>query len=122
MRCPHCPRRGLPCDGEVIPRLCQLVDPSHPDHRPEYRAALAPPQAYPSIAAQARGLAGSLATWLRAGCPITPAAERARRRAVCTGCPEFDAEARRCRACGCLADVKPWLGTATCPRGKWGTG
>ena len=109
-------------------RLAWLASDANPDvaQRDAYRVLVrriaGPAAAYPSIATQARGLAGSLASWFRAGCPITPSAERARRRAICTGCPEFDAEARRCRACGCLADVKPWLGTATCPRGKWGTG
>lgn len=81
-----------------------------------------PPSEYPSIAAQAVGLAGSLATWARAGFPITPAAERARRRGICTACPEFDSRARRCRKCGCFGELKPWLGTAACPLGKWGGG
>lgn len=46
-RCAHCPRAGLAtCQGEAVPRLCQLVDPSHPAYRPEYLSALgseAPP-------------------------------------------------------------------------------
>lgn len=42
-RCAHCPRAGLPgCEGEATPRLCELVDPSHPDHAPAYLAALEP--------------------------------------------------------------------------------
>lgn len=80
------------------------------------------PPVYPPLAAQASGLASSLASWLRAGLPITPAAERARRRAICSACPLFDAAARRCTACGCFSAIKPWLGTAVCPRGKWGPG
>lgn len=82
-------------------------------------AVAADPSAYPPLATQAANLAGSLRDWLRAGLPITPRAERARRLAICEACPLFDAAARRCTACGCFGDVKPWLGTATCPHGKW---
>lgn len=42
-RCDHCPRVGSPCRGEHLPRLCELVDPSHPDHAPAYVSALEPP-------------------------------------------------------------------------------
>lgn len=41
MRCGHCPRPGLPCRGEAVPRLCELVDPTSAGRRPEYLAALA---------------------------------------------------------------------------------
>lgn len=79
----------------------------------------APTPAYPPLAAQARNLAESVGAWLRAGAPITPRAERERRRAICRGCPSYDADAGRCSVCGCFGAVKPWLGTATCPLGKW---
>lgn len=43
-RCDHCPRVGVgPCRGESLPRLCELVDATGPAYRPEYLAALAPP-------------------------------------------------------------------------------
>lgn len=127
-RCARCPRAMFAaCEGESTPRLCELVDPTHPDHDPAYLVVLEPREelAYPSLATQARNLAGSLATWLRAGLPLTPAAERARRRGICTGgegrpsCDQFDPNRRRCRACGCFGDLKPWLGTTTCPLGRW---
>jgi hypothetical protein len=41
MRCIPCPvATGLTCPGEVARRLCALIDPAHPDHRPGYVAAL----------------------------------------------------------------------------------
>ena len=40
MKCPHCPRSGSACRGERVPRLCELVDPDHPDCRPEYLVTL----------------------------------------------------------------------------------
>lgn len=42
VRCPHCPRGGLPCRGETAVRLCQLVDPAHLSFNPAYRSVLAP--------------------------------------------------------------------------------
>lgn len=47
-RCAHCPRAGLiGCEGEATPRLCELVDPAHPDHDPAYLAVLEPAAAPP---------------------------------------------------------------------------
>lgn len=49
-RCAHCPRAGLPgCEGEATPRLCELVDPTHPDHAPAYLAVLEPVAAPPDV-------------------------------------------------------------------------
>jgi hypothetical protein len=37
MRCQNCPAHKLEqCRGEGVPRFCQLVDPTHPDHDPAY--------------------------------------------------------------------------------------
>jgi hypothetical protein len=41
VRCGHCPIDG-PCRGEPNGRLCELVDPNHPDHNPAYRSILSP--------------------------------------------------------------------------------
>lgn len=41
-RCPHCPRGGLPCRGEAIARLCQLVNPKHDAFNAAYRDILEP--------------------------------------------------------------------------------
>lgn len=82
-------------------------------------AVAADPSAYPPLATQAANLAGSLRDWLRSGAPITPGAERERRRAICRACPKYDRDRGRCTACGCFGALKPWLGTATCPEGRW---
>jgi hypothetical protein len=42
MSCEHCPRAGLPCRGETVVRLCQLVDPDHAAFNPAYRDVLEP--------------------------------------------------------------------------------
>lgn len=41
MKCDRCPRSEA-CAGESIRRLCDLVDPDHPDHNPAYLATLDP--------------------------------------------------------------------------------
>jgi hypothetical protein len=60
-RCRHCPAApGSSCAGLSAPRLCELIDPDHPDHAPAYRdvlrAAPPPPESRPR-----RGLAETLA-------------------------------------------------------------
>jgi hypothetical protein len=38
MRCPNCPiPPDLGCIGERAKRICDLVNPSHPDYQPGYR-------------------------------------------------------------------------------------
>jgi len=83
-------------------------------------AAPAPP-AYPPLRTQLRNLARSAGRFLRSGLRLVRWREYRRRRAVCRACPSglHDASADRCRACGCLAAVKPWLGSESCPRGHW---
>lgn len=41
LRCRRCPvAPDSSCAGTTVPRLCELVDPEHPDHDPGYRVAL----------------------------------------------------------------------------------
>lgn len=59
-RCRHCPAApGSPCAGLDVARLCQLVDPDHPDHDPAYRHVLDSPPPPPSP--RRRGLGETLA-------------------------------------------------------------
>jgi hypothetical protein len=40
-RCAHCPLPIEPfCAGEGARRVCDLVDPAHPSHRPGYRRSI----------------------------------------------------------------------------------
>ena len=40
-RCRHCPvAPESSCSGVAVPRLCELVDPDHPDYAPAYRDVL----------------------------------------------------------------------------------
>lgn len=41
MNCERCPLASK-CRGEEIPRLCELIDPDHPDYEPAYIDALEP--------------------------------------------------------------------------------
>jgi hypothetical protein len=38
---------------------------------------------------------------------------------ICTGCPQWDPTARRCRQCGCFGGFKSWITTEKCPLDKW---
>lgn len=81
----------------------------------------APPPEYPPLSAQLLTAAKAAARFVRSGLRLSGRREYRRRRAVCRACPSglYDPAADRCRACGCLAAVKPWLGSETCPRGHW---
>jgi len=76
-RCRRCPvAPGSSCAGTSIARLCELVDPSHPDFNPSYLRLLGGDVASPSIVdapspSRRRGLDETLAL-LRAmkGCPL----------------------------------------------------
>jgi hypothetical protein len=56
-RCAICPRAELPgrCRGEANARICELVDPAHPRHQPEWmpllrgEAAEATPEQRPPV-------------------------------------------------------------------------
>lgn len=41
---------------------------------------------------------------------------------TCKKCPFFDAEAKRCKDCGCYMEAKTWVGgdpDTLCPQKKW---
>jgi len=58
-RCRHCPAApGTSCAGVTVARLCELVDPDHPDHDPAYRNVLETP---PPPVRRLRGLGETLA-------------------------------------------------------------
>ena len=50
---------------------------------------------------------------------LLPAEEAFARMEICRGCDRFDAEAVRCKECGCSMTLKTHLATADCPLGKW---
>ena len=41
-RCPHCPvdERAPGCEGQLVGRFCELVDPTRADYNPAYRDLL----------------------------------------------------------------------------------
>jgi len=101
-----------------------LASDANPDplSRAAHRAlAEAKPREYPSIAAQAGNLAGSVLRFIAAGGATVPREEYDRRRSICPACPtdRYDPEQDRCSACGCYASVKPWGTAEACPDGHW---
>lgn len=86
-----------------------------------YRLPSPAPPAYPPLAEQAASLARAAVRFAASGFKLADQAERERRREICRACPSglYDDEKDRCRACGCLASVKPWLGSESCPKGHW---
>ncbi len=112
-----------PCPGERAPRLCELVDPAHPDHRPGYHDSIAdavrqmadrPP---PPLATQAGNLGAALFAWAVGGFSTASAEEQARRLGICRACPQWDGG--RCRLCGCYLAAKIRLRTEHCPIARW---
>lgn len=127
VRCRHCPvAEGLACQGLKARRLCNLIDPSHPDYQSGYRDTLTAharemagrPQ-YPPLATQAKNLAASLWEWATSGFKMASDEEQARRREICAECPKWEAAARRCVLCGCATDYKVRMKTEHCPIDKW---
>lgn len=53
------------------------------------------------------------------GDPEMPAAEIARRRAICHACGRYVAASDLCLACGCGVTKKTGWRTASCPEGHW---
>lgn len=72
-----------------------------------------------TMAATAAAAAIAETKAILAGVPAVPDAEIARRLTICTGCPEYRPDARRCQQCGCFLKFKTALRTAHCPAGKW---
>lgn len=127
--CPNCPlETGAPCPGEEARRTCDLVDPSHRDHRPNYkdsvrrtaaqRAAGAPSHPGPlAMAGHALAAAGRVLVAAAKGRPIRvePAVYRERLE-ICRSC-QFNSQAPsgvRCTKCGC-GGLKLELATERCP-------
>jgi hypothetical protein len=77
------------------------------------------PQAYPSIAKQARNFFRDMMAFARSGGKLAPKALRVARLAVCESCEKWDKQQRRCRACGCKADAKVYSLVAKCPLDLW---
>jgi hypothetical protein len=115
-RCAHCPvAPRIACHGQRAPRLCQLIDPAHPDYQPAYRDSIVQISRPPSRFRRAIHFARSMGRWFTAGLKTVSDTEQTRRLAICRACPEFDAEPGRCRQCGCIGRWKTRLATEHCP-------
>jgi hypothetical protein len=116
MRCDHCPASAA-CLGESRPAICaRAADPSEAGFRKRLRrsaAASAVAVEFPSLAAQARGLAGAVGRFVASGARMVPQEEQARRLAICHECPEFSRG--KCTICGCVARWKARLSSEHCP-------
>lgn len=120
--CPHCPLGpDERCPGEAAQRLCDLVNPSHPDYRPGYRDTIrlhaAKMTDLPPLVEQAKSAAEAVGRVVAAavrGEPIRASdEEHARRLAICKACEYY--RDGRCLKCGCVMAWKSRLATERCP-------
>lgn len=51
---------------------------------------------------------------------IASTQKRKKRLGVCEVCPDLDPEMRQCKTCTCFVDLKTFMATEACPKGKWG--
>jgi hypothetical protein len=118
---PATDRPPVPCAGPGC-RICQLIDPDHPDSTPGYRAlfsaAVAKAEA-PSWAKQAVSFGQAVVTHVSAGLPVASPELAADRLAICRACPQFEAGNSSCRVCGCAMEVKVTWADQTCPENRW---
>lgn len=66
---------------------------------------------------KAKGLAGSLGAWAKAGMPIASQETLHLRLETCKACEHF--KGGFCGKCGCVMIAKARMATAKCPDGKW---
>jgi hypothetical protein len=106
---------------EPYRKLCADEHPAHEAWRRRMieKATGEAPASYPGLFAMAGNLAGALGRAIDAavhGEPVlVPAEVIEARQAICAACPEWVAEARRCRICGCYTDAKLRLACEQCP-------
>ena len=72
----------------------------------------------PSIADKINSVTNAGMEWVASGMPLVSASQLETRKAICSGCDQFDGW--RCAVCGCAASVKLRMATSACPVGKWG--
>lgn len=122
-------------------RLCDLIDPEHPDYKPKYRGTIVElaeqrraggtvfgqaveHQQYPGLttmAGNALAAAGRVvAAVVKGEAVMVPAEVFAERLAICRACPFNDSPPPEihCTRCGCHT-MKLTLATEWCPVGKW---
>lgn len=68
----------------------------------------------PTLGQKARGVIGALASPA-----LAEPEEVARRLAICSSCPLWNAAKSTCTACGCHTGMKTRLASQTCPKGMW---
>jgi hypothetical protein len=87
-------------------------------HAERDRTAPARPEYPPAIVQLGTALAAAVRV-VKASVRSEPvgvdAEEQARRLSICEACPEYDAERKRCKKCGCFAALKLRLATEHCP-------
>jgi hypothetical protein len=74
---------------------------------------------YPPAIVQAGNALGAAAAFIMDGFRTVDDTEQSRRLAICHACEHYDADAHRCRACGCYADLKARVASSSCPHHKW---
>lgn len=121
MKCKYCPLTGdEPCDGEKIPRYCQLSDPRLPCYNPDYGEILkarAESKKSPGLARRILNFASAVVRHAADGLrKVDPEAKRLRLE-VCGRC-EFN-HGGMCEKCGCLLEAKAGWASESCPIKRW---
>lgn len=113
-KCGRCTIAGdAPCRGQINARVCTLMDPTSPEHRPGYDPTWKPP----SLVAQASSFVGAVVRHVVSGSKAPPEVAAARL-AICesNACGFFAGGG--CGACGCgergVALKASWA-ESTCP-------
>lgn len=73
----------------------------------------------PTIVEQVQTLGAEGMQWATAGFPTTTEEEYQARLEICKTCPQYDAEQKRCSACGCFVEKAARMATKDCPDKKW---
>jgi hypothetical protein len=74
---------------------------------------------YPSLLEMAGSAAMAAAGFAASGFATSDDGEHARRLDICRKCDRYEADAGRCRECGCFVSLKARIAALDCPLGRW---
>lgn len=120
MKCQTCPlnnKNGSVCDGEEVPRLCQLRDPDHPDYDSSYR----PNDKHedPSLLTRASNFGKAVVDFVQDGFALVDEKTKQERLTQCKTCHYYRDGWCSHESCGCYLEAKTKIASQECPIGRW---